>query len=91
MKQTFLLITLLLATFFAIGQAQQGFVKTKGRLDAQGKLIPGQGLKGATVSVQGRTAVLVKSLDISNSSLFFDLEFLKKMIRFANELFLNAN
>ena len=64
MKQTFLLITLLLATFFAIGQAQQGFVKTKGRLDAQGKLIPGQGLKGATVSVQGRTAVLVKSLDI---------------------------
>lgn len=91
MKRVLLISTFLLATLIASAQTQQGFVKTKGRLDAQGKLIPGQGLKGATVSVQGRTAVLVKSLDISNSSLFFDLEFLKKMIRFANELFLNAN
>lgn len=46
-----------------LAQTQQGFVKTKGRMDAKGNLIPGQGLKGATVSVQGRTAVLVNADD----------------------------
>lgn len=61
MKRVLLISTFLLATLIASAQTQQGFVKTKGRLDAQGKLIPGQGLKDATVSVQGRTAVLVNN------------------------------
>lgn len=38
-------------------------MKTKGRMDAKGNLIPGQGLKGATVSVQGRTTMLVNNDD----------------------------
>lgn len=38
-------------------------MKTKGRMDAKGNLIPGQGLKGTTVSIQGRTAVLVNNDD----------------------------
>ena len=59
MKNHILLSILLLFSFFASAQTQQGFVKTKGRIDAQGKLIPGQGLKGAVISVQGRSAVLV--------------------------------
>jgi len=60
MKRCFLLVFLALS-FLASAQTQQGYVKTKGRMDAQGNLIPGQGLKGATVSVQGLTAVLVNS------------------------------
>ena len=47
-------------------QTQQGYVKTKGRM-VDGKLVPGQGLKGATVSIKGRTAVLVNSDDGSFS------------------------
>ena len=43
-------------------QNQKGYVKTKGRM-VNGKLVPGQGLKGATVSIKGRTAVLVNADD----------------------------
>ena len=46
----------------ASAQTQQGFVKTKGRM-VNGKLVPGQGLKDATVSIKGRTTVLVKGDD----------------------------
>lgn len=63
MKRFFILGTLVLATLLASAQTQQGFVKTKGRMDAKGNLIPSQGLKGATVSVQGRTTVLVNADD----------------------------
>lgn len=61
MKRILFLSIILLASLFAAAQTQKGYVKTKGRLDAQGKLIPGKGLKGATVSVQGRSAMLVNS------------------------------
>ena len=54
-------ICLLIATV-SFAQTQQGYVKTKGRM-VSGKLVPGQGLKGATVSVQGRTPVLVNADD----------------------------
>lgn len=46
----------------SFAQTQQGFVKTKGRM-VDGKHVPGQGLKGATVSIRGRTTVLVKADD----------------------------
>ena len=52
--------------FSAQAQTQQGFVKTKGRM-VNGQLVPGQGLKGATVSIKGRTAVLVNNDDGSFS------------------------
>ena len=63
MKRQILLASfiLLLATF-SYAQNQQGYVKTKGRM-VNGQLVPGQGLKGATVSIQGRTAVLVNTDD----------------------------
>ena len=50
-----------------LAQTQQGYVKTKGRMDAKGNLIHGQGLKGATVSIKGRTTILVNAEDGSFS------------------------
>ena len=47
-------------------QTQQGYVKTKGRM-VDGKHVPGQGLKGATVSIKGRTTVVVNKDDGSFS------------------------
>ena len=67
MKKLLLLTALIAMGLFAAAQTQQGYVKTKGRMDAQGNLIPGQGLKGATVCVQGRTPVMVNKDDGSFS------------------------
>lgn len=60
MKKILLTITALMLCFLATAQTQQGYVKTKGRM-VDGKLVPGHGLKGATVCIKGRTAVLVNS------------------------------
>ena len=60
MKRLATLSLILFITVFSFAQTQQGFVKTKGRM-VNGKLVPGQGLKGASVSVQGRTSVLVNA------------------------------
>ena len=60
MKKSILIPIAILISLAASAQTQQGYVKTKGRM-VNGKLVPGQGLKGATVSVKGRTAVLVNS------------------------------
>ena len=62
MKKIILLSTILLLSLAAYSQTQQGYVKTKGRM-VNGQLVPGQGLKGATVSVKGRTAILVNNDD----------------------------
>ena len=60
MKRSLLLFNYLL-TFVFIAPAQtvtqQGVVKTKGRM-VNGKYVKGQGLSGATISIQGRSAVL---------------------------------
>lgn len=64
-KLSALIISLLIATM-GFAQTQQGYVKTKGRM-VNGKLVPGQGLKGATVSIKGRTAILVNKDDGSFS------------------------
>ena len=66
MKRFFLLTALILLGLTLSAQTQQGYVKTKGRM-VNGKLVPGQGLKGATVSIKGRTTVLVKADDGSFS------------------------
>ena len=60
MKRSILLTTFILLSTIAFAQTQQGFVKTRGRM-VNGQLVPGQGLKGATVSVNGRTPVLVNA------------------------------
>lgn len=67
MKHKLLLFLILLQLpLWVTSQTQQGYVKTKGRL-VDGKLVPGQGIKGATVTVQGRNAVLVNADDGSFS------------------------
>ena len=63
MKRYICLLTVLFLVVTAFPQTQQGYVKTKGRMDAKGNLIPGQGLKGATVSIKGRTTILVNADD----------------------------
>lgn len=63
MKKLVFFAVLALLGLAVSAQTQQGFVKTKGRMDAQGNLVPGQGLKGAIVSVKGHTTVLVNKDD----------------------------
>ncbi len=62
MKKFILISLILFIGTWSFAQTQQGYVKTKGRM-VNGKLVPGQGLKGATVSIKGRTAVLVNADD----------------------------
>ncbi len=62
MKRFFLFLAALALGLCATAQTQQGYVKTKGRM-IDGKLVPGQGLKGALVSVKGRTSILVNTDD----------------------------
>ncbi len=62
MKKLLILNTILMLSVMLTAQTQQGYVKTKGRM-VNGKLVPGQGLRGATVSIKGRTAVLVQADD----------------------------
>ena len=58
MKKFYLLSIALMLGIMLSAQTQQGYVKTKGRM-VNGQHVPGQGLKGATVSIKGRTAVSV--------------------------------
>ena len=62
MKKIVFLIFCLILAMFVSAQTQHGYVKTKGRM-VNGQLVPGQGLKGATISVHGRNTVLVNSDD----------------------------
>ena len=62
MRKTIIIVIALLSGVMASAQIQQGFVKTKGRM-VNGILVPGQGLKGATVFIKGRTPVLVNADD----------------------------
>ena len=59
-RKSILFFFLLLTPLFSIAQTQQGYVKTKGRM-VNGKHVPGQGLKGATLSIKGRATVLVNA------------------------------
>ena len=60
MKKYYLLLAAMMLCAMLSAQTQQGYVKTKGRM-VDGQLVPGQGLKGATVCIKGKTAVLVKA------------------------------
>ena len=62
MKKLLVLSATLMLSVMLTAQTQKGYVKTKGRM-VNGKLVPGQGLKGTTVSIKGRTAVLVNTDD----------------------------
>ena len=49
MIKIFLLISLLFAVVTVSAEMQQGYTKTRGKLDAKGQLIPGQRLSGVIV------------------------------------------
>ncbi len=63
-----LIIILLIASYglTANGQIQKGYVKTKGRM-LNGKHIPGQGLPGSTVKIQGGNSIGVRNTNGSFS------------------------
>lgn len=69
MKKLILLFVTITLSLILSAQTQQGYVKTKGRM-IDGKYEPGQGLKGATVSIQGITLVVVKN---NNGSFSFPI------------------
>jgi len=50
-----------LFSFVASGQIQNGYVKTKGRLNRNGIVVHGSMISGATIQVKGRTPVLSQS------------------------------
>ena len=66
MKKLILLSLALLMSALAVAQTQKGYVKTKGRI-VNGQLVPGQGLPGATVNIQGGNSVGVRNADGSFS------------------------
>ena len=57
MKKMFFVGFLLTLSMMLSAQTQQGIVKTRGRM-VNGQHVKGVGLSGATVQVQGRSAVL---------------------------------
>ena len=59
MKRLFLIVFLLATSVSAvIAQTQQGYVKTRGRLAANGTTIPGTRLSGATITFKGNRTVI---------------------------------
>ena len=48
----------LLTTISVFAQTQNGIVKTRGRLNEEGIVVPGERLPNATVSIRGRNAVI---------------------------------
>lgn len=58
MRKTFSIIMSLLLSTASFSQTQQGYVKTKGRLGANGTVIAGSRLSGATVQVKGGNTVV---------------------------------
>lgn len=61
MKHFTLILLFLFLPIVIVAHTQQGIVKTKGRLNGDGSVNPGQMLQGATVKVKGRTAVVSNS------------------------------
>lgn len=60
MKAVFIVI-LSLFSFVTFGQIQNGYVKTKGRLNRSGIVVHGSMVSGAIIQVKGRTPVLSQS------------------------------
>ena len=58
MKRFLLLLCLIAAVSVSVAQTQQGYVKTRGRLAANGTVIPGTRLSGATLTFKGNKTVV---------------------------------
>lgn len=66
MKRIILLSISFLLVMLSAAQTQEGYVKTKGRM-VNGRHVPGQGLPGTTVNIQGGNSVGVKNANGSFS------------------------
>lgn len=58
MRKLVCAIAMIFLTLCVSAQSQQGYVKTKGRLGKDGKIIAGNRISGAAIQVKGRTAVI---------------------------------
>lgn len=58
MKKILFLTLLFLSFGLLFGQTQQGIVKTRGRMTAEGNVIPGTRLNGATINVRNISALV---------------------------------
>ncbi len=88
-KQLYLSILVALVALVAVGQVQQGVVKTRGRM-VGGKLVPGQGLPGAVVTIQGRNAIGVKNANGSFSFAVQGGQFMLKSVTLAGYKLVDA-
>ena len=62
MKNIITIIILISTIFIATAQTtQSGYVKTKGRLDSKGQLIPGTRLDGAAITLTGGNSTVSSS------------------------------
>ena len=57
MKRFLLFLCLIVTVSVSFSQTQQGYVKTRGRLAANGTAIPGTRLSGATITFKGNRTV----------------------------------
>lgn len=58
MKKYFLIVCLLASVSVVFAQKQHGYVKTRGRLSANGTAIPGTMLSGATITFRGNNSAV---------------------------------
>ena len=56
-KRFAIVILFLFSALLMSAQTQRGYVKTKGRLATDGKVIPGVRLSGATINIKNRSAL----------------------------------
>lgn len=57
MQRLFLIVCLLASVFAVFAQTQHGYVKTRGRMNANGTVVSGTRLTGATITFKGRGSV----------------------------------
>ena len=57
MKRFFLIVCLLVSISAVFAQTQHGYVKTRGRMNVNGTVVPGTRLTGATITFKGRSSV----------------------------------
>ena len=80
-KALVLTLVAMLSVFASVAQTQTGYVKTKGRLGADGKVIAGKRIADATIQAKGRNAVKSNSngvFSIPIPSNKFNLQLVKK-------------
>ena len=76
-KQTYILSIVLFGFLISFlpssAQVQHGYVKTRGRLAADGAVIAGQRLNGATISIKGKGNVVSKNNGKANGTFSFNM------------------